>query len=108
MCPPRSDPRGFIAALRESAEYVERPQAPVPAATYEETEKILRWMEQPGVRIVDIDGVWICPVGGAAGAQEYLDDTMTDRGDAIGFEASTALRRPAREQHDRRLRSATA
>lgn len=106
VCPPRSDPRGYIAALRESAEQVEQPEAPVPAATHEETEKILRWMEQPGVRIVDIDGVWVCPVGGAVGAQEYLDDAMSDRGDVVGFDDSTVLRRrPARTGSDSGLRA---
>ena len=34
---------------------------PVPAATAEETEKILRWLESPGVRLVDVDGEWACP-----------------------------------------------
>ena len=37
----------------------------------EETEKILRWLESPGVRIVEVDGAWTCPVGGAGrGARE--------------------------------------
>ncbi|RNI24405.1 DEDD exonuclease domain-containing protein [Flexivirga caeni] len=92
VCPPRADTRSYIAALRESAEHVRRPEAPVPAALPEETEKVLRWLEQPGVRLVDIDGVWICPVGGAAGAQADLDHTL-DRGNAVGFEESTVRRR---------------
>lgn len=91
VCPPRADTRTYIAALRESAEHVERPQAPIPAATPEETEKILRWLEQPGVRIVDIDGIWACPVGGAVGAQAALDRTI-DRADVPGFEESTTWR----------------
>ncbi|MGN6415187.1 DEDD exonuclease domain-containing protein [Flexivirga sp.] len=97
VCPPRTDPRSYIAALRESAEHVRRPDAPVPAATHEETEKILRWLEQPGVRIVDIDGTWVCPVGGAARAEASLDVTI-DQADALGFEDSTALRRRTRPQ----------
>lgn len=96
VCPPRADTRTYIAALRESAEHVDRPDAPVPAATPEETEKILHWLEQPGVRIVDIDGVWVCPVGGAVGAQRSLDKLMTERDGAVGFEESTALRRRQR------------
>ncbi|WP_278256233.1 hypothetical protein [Nocardioides convexus] len=39
---------------------------PTPAATAEETERILRWLESPGVRLVDVVGEWTCPVGGAA------------------------------------------
>ena len=38
---------------------------PVPAATAEETEKMLRWLESPGIRLVDVDGEWTCPVAGA-------------------------------------------
>ena len=37
----------------------------MPAATAEETEKVLRWLESDGVRLVDIDGEWTCPVAGA-------------------------------------------
>ncbi|WP_422220316.1 hypothetical protein [Nostocoides sp.] len=39
--------------------------APAPAAFPEETEKVLRWLEEPGVRLVSVDGEWTCPVGGA-------------------------------------------
>jgi DNA polymerase-3 subunit epsilon len=38
---------------------------PVPAATAEETEKVLRWLESPGIRLVEVDGEWTCPVAGA-------------------------------------------
>ena len=41
---------------RGTAEVVLAPDAPASAATPEETDKILRWLEQPGVRIVDIVG----------------------------------------------------
>lgn len=55
----------YVDALRASAEIVPSAQLPAPAASAEETEKILAWLEEPGVRIVDIDGAWTCPVGGA-------------------------------------------
>jgi DNA polymerase-3 subunit epsilon len=38
---------------------------PVPAATAEESEKVLRWLESPGVRLIDVQGLWVCPVAGA-------------------------------------------
>ena len=38
---------------------------PVPAATAEETERVLRWLESPGVRLVEVEGEWTCPVSGA-------------------------------------------
>ena len=38
---------------------------PTPAASAEESEQILRWLEQPGVRLVHVEGEWACPVRGA-------------------------------------------
>src|SRR3546814_1635886 len=37
----------------------------VPAATAEESEKLLNWLESDGIRLVDVEGEWTCPVGGA-------------------------------------------
>ena len=63
--PPGADAHRFVAELRSSAETVRSAPGPVPAATAEETEKILRWLESPGVRLVEVDGEWTCPVAGA-------------------------------------------
>ena len=60
--------------LRATAEVVAAPIHPSPAATPEETEIILRWLEAPGVRIVELDGAWTCPVGGAGGVRMLLDE----------------------------------
>ena len=38
---------------------------PTPAASAEESEQILRWLEQPGVRLVHVEGEWTCPIRGA-------------------------------------------
>ncbi|WP_265444089.1 DEDD exonuclease domain-containing protein [Flexivirga meconopsidis] len=95
VSPPGADPRSYIEALRESAEHVARPSAPAPAAHPEETEKVLRWLEQPGVRIVEIDGSWTCPVGGAGGARDALEPMLAAAREVTGFEESTALRRRA-------------
>jgi DNA polymerase III subunit epsilon len=65
VIPPGMDAHAFVADLRRSAETVRPGPGPVPAATAEETEKILRWLELPGVRLVDVDGEWSCPVAGA-------------------------------------------
>ncbi len=51
----------------------------MPAAHPEETEQVLRWLEQPGVRIVDLDGVWASPVHGAGGARARLDPVAAAR-----------------------------
>ncbi len=67
--PRGADPMPYVQALSASAERVQAPHAPAPAATPEETEKVLRWLETPGVRVVDVEGIWTCPVGGAAGTR---------------------------------------
>lgn len=66
LIPPGHDARSYVDGLRADAETVRPSPGPVPAASAEESERILRWLEQPGVRLVDIDGEWTCPVSGAA------------------------------------------
>ena len=55
-----------------TAEVVAPPTGPGTSALPEETELVLRWLEAEGTRLVDIDGEWTCPVGGAASAQSDL------------------------------------
>ena len=62
----------YVEALRSSAEVVAAPSGPGTSALPEETEIVLRWLEAEGTRLVDIDGQWTCPVGGAAAAHEEL------------------------------------
>ena len=62
-------PRGvltqvWVDALISSAESVEGGFGPVPAATAEETECLLLWLNQDGIRIVR--GSWQCPAVGSA------------------------------------------
>ena len=59
------DARTWVDALRAGAETVPPAPGPVPAASAAESEKLLRWLELPGVRLVDVDGRWTCPVAGA-------------------------------------------
>jgi DNA polymerase-3 subunit epsilon len=66
VIPPGTDAQQYVQELRASAETVALSSpGPVPSATAEESERILRWLESPGVRLVDVDGEWTCPVGGA-------------------------------------------
>ncbi|HWI43852.1 MAG TPA: DEDD exonuclease domain-containing protein [Nocardioides sp.] len=65
VIPPGADAVAWVEALRLSAETVVPTLGPTPAATAEETERILRWLEAPGVRLVDVVGEWTCPVQGA-------------------------------------------
>lgn len=76
LTPRGADPMPYIAALRETAEVVAAPVAPAPAALTEETERVLHWLEQPGVRIVHTEGVWVCPVNGAGGSRNRLERLM--------------------------------
>ena len=85
--PRGADPMPYIAALRASAEVVAPPVAPSTAATPEESEKVLRWLESPGVRIVDVDGAWTCPVGGAAPVRAELEPLEAARREVSGFAA---------------------
>jgi DNA polymerase-3 subunit epsilon len=38
----------------------------------EETEKVLRWLETPGVRLVSVEGEWSCPVGGGGAYRSLM------------------------------------
>jgi DNA polymerase-3 subunit epsilon len=67
------DPRPLATALGGSAEVVAPGFGPIPAATAEETECVLRWLDQPGTRLVSIDGTWSCPAYGAGGLREMVD-----------------------------------
>ncbi len=65
VIPSGADAHQYVATLRLSAETVSPAPGPTPAATAEETEKVLRWLESGGIRLVDVDGEWTCPVAGA-------------------------------------------
>lgn len=75
------DANTFVDMLRVTAETVVPRPGPVPSATAEESERILRWLESPGVRLVHVDGEWTCPVGGAKKhlAQHDLADQARDQ-----------------------------
>ncbi|MFP5346025.1 MAG: DEDD exonuclease domain-containing protein [Actinomycetes bacterium] len=77
--PRGGDPMPFVEALRSTGEVVAAPVAPAPAASPEETEKVLRWLESPGVRLIEMDGDWSCPVHGAAGLREQVGRLQSPR-----------------------------
>jgi DNA polymerase-3 subunit epsilon len=62
-----------VAALVATAESVLPGVGPLPCATAEETERILRWLEEPGTRLVELTGTWSCPARGAGGLGELLE-----------------------------------
>ncbi len=65
VIPAGADAVAYVDGLRATAETVLPAIGPTPAATAEESERILRWLESPGVRLVDVVGEWACPVRGA-------------------------------------------
>ncbi|AKT52051.1 DEDD exonuclease domain-containing protein [Arsenicicoccus sp. oral taxon 190] len=75
--PPGADPMPHIAALRQSAEDVPAPPPGRRAASAEEMELVLRWLEGDDVRLVELDGRWNCPTGGAEGAHARLEPKAT-------------------------------
>lgn len=89
VSPPGADPMVYVATLRATAEVVEAPLHPAPAASAEETEIVLRWLESPGVRIVELDGSWSCPVGGAGGVRAVLEAPRP--ADVAGFDRDLAV-----------------
>jgi DNA polymerase III subunit epsilon len=72
LSPPGASPMPYIDALNLSGEVVLPNPYPLPAAHPEETELVMSWLEQPGVRLVELDGTWAWPIAGAASARSRL------------------------------------
>lgn len=68
------DPRPAIEALLATAEDVTPPLLPAASGHPEETDIVLGWLEEPGVRLVEMDEGWACPV---RGAEAYRDTAVT-------------------------------
>ncbi|HEY2795830.1 MAG TPA: DEDD exonuclease domain-containing protein [Micromonosporaceae bacterium] len=65
-------PRGTIETLLATAESVLPGMPPTPAATAEETERVLAWMEKPDARLVEVSDGWALPARGAARFTDLL------------------------------------
>ncbi|GAA2815567.1 hypothetical protein GCM10020219_105120 [Nonomuraea dietziae] len=71
--PRGAHPTPFVEALVATAETVIPGPGPIHAASAEETECILRWLESPGVRLVEVEGDWALPAHGAARHKARID-----------------------------------
>ncbi|MGV9305369.1 DEDD exonuclease domain-containing protein [Nonomuraea sp. NPDC003727] len=71
--PRGAHPTPFVEKLVATAEVVIPGPGPIHAASAEETECILRWLESPGVRLVEVDGEWALPAHGAARHKARID-----------------------------------
>ncbi|MEI5673690.1 MULTISPECIES: DEDD exonuclease domain-containing protein [unclassified Nocardioides] len=85
VIPSGADAHQFVRELRATAETVHGAPGPVPAATAEETEKVLRWLESPGIRLVEVDGEWVCPVAGATRHLAVHDAVAESRRSLVPF-----------------------
>jgi DNA polymerase-3 subunit epsilon len=86
VIPAGADAHQYVAGLVASAETVHHGPGPIPAATAEESERILRWLESSGIRLVEVEGEWTCPVGGATRHLALHDAVQQSRLDLVPFD----------------------
>jgi DNA polymerase-3 subunit epsilon len=99
VAPTGAAPRPYVDALVATAEAVTAGVGPTPAATAEEMDCILRWLTEPGTRLVELDGEWASPARGAGGLGDWLASAEAGRDAARPFDDRRGLRplhRPAR------------
>lgn len=81
----------WVRELRISSDTVLPGLGPTPAASAEESEQLLRWLEQPGVRLVHVEGEWSCPVRGATRHLEVHDAVEASRAELVPFDERRPL-----------------
>jgi DNA polymerase-3 subunit epsilon len=79
--PPRVHPRGTLAVLHATAETVPPPPPPKAAGSTEEAHVLLRWLEQPGTRLVEVSEPWSLP---ARSAMSRVEQHLGARAGAWG------------------------
>ena len=92
IIPPGAHAGEWVRQLRSSAETVTSGPGPTPSATAEETEKVLRWLESDGVRLVHVEGEWTCPIGGATKHLKIHDAVNESRESLVPFDDRRSLR----------------
>jgi DNA polymerase III subunit epsilon len=99
VAPRGAAPRPYVEALVATAETVSPGIGPTPAASAEEMDCVLRWLAEPGARLVELRGSWCSPAGGAGGLSEWLAAVEAGRESSRPFDDRRGLRpvhRPAR------------
>jgi DNA polymerase-3 subunit epsilon len=97
-CAPRGvSVRGTLAGLLTTAETPTGPDDEL-AATVDETELVMRWMEKPGTRLVEVSGTLACPAPGTGGYSAFLDRVEQGRADRNPFADSRSLGTRARPE----------
>jgi DNA polymerase-3 subunit epsilon len=92
VIPPGAHAGDWVRGLQASAETVVGGPGPTPSTTAEETERILRWLESDGVRLVHIEGEWTCPVGGATKHLRVHDAVEESRASLVPFDDRRSFR----------------
>jgi DNA polymerase III subunit epsilon len=83
--------RDYVEQLRLTSETVSPGLGPTPAASAEETEVVLRWLESPGIRLVHVEGEWTCPVRGASRHLAAHDAVDQSRLSLVPFDERRSL-----------------
>jgi DNA polymerase-3 subunit epsilon len=99
VIPRGAHPAPYVDALLASAARVTPGPGPLPASTAEEVGCVLRWLEQPGTRLVRLQGTYASPAFGAGAQRSWLDVAAESRAAVRPFEDRRGLRpvaRPAR------------
>lgn len=68
------DPMPVVDLLVASAETVRPAVGPLPGASAEETGTVLRWLDQPGTRLVSSAAPWMSPAGGAGRWRPFMKE----------------------------------
>jgi DNA polymerase-3 subunit epsilon len=89
--------RGTLAGLMSTAETPLGPDGEL-AASVDETELVLRWMEKPGSRLVELDGVLASPAPGTGPFSAFLSRVDTGRTDRDPFADGRSLGTRARPE----------
>ncbi|MGY1679391.1 DEDD exonuclease domain-containing protein [Geodermatophilus sp. SYSU D01176] len=92
-----SSVRATLEGLLATAETPLGPDGEL-AASVDETELVLRWMEKPGTRLVQVDGTLACPVPGTGGYSDFLERVEAGRAGRDPFADGRALGTRARPE----------
>lgn len=98
VAPLGAQPWPYVDALLATAETVTRGTGPIPAASAEETDCVLRWLADDSARLVAIDGEWSSPAQGAGGLGDWLDAVDSGRQSAQPLDDRRGLR-PIHQPH---------
>lgn len=91
LIPPGADAQAYVESLRSMAETVFPGHGPTPAATAEESEQVLRWLESDGIRLIEVQGEWTCPLAGAGRHLALHDAVQRSRETLVPFDERRAL-----------------